>query len=58
MKISITLSDRESEFLQNMQKLINDQPASKGKQYSIEDVMHLIIEHVITLGESMHGGHA
>jgi len=58
MKISITLSDREKEFLQNMQKLLNNQESSKGKKYSLEDVIHIMIEHAITLGESMHRGHA
>lgn len=60
MKITITLTKRESEFLQNLQKLFNDQKTvnQTKTKYSLEDVIHEIIGHAISSGESMHRGQA
>jgi hypothetical protein len=60
MKITINLAERELKFLQNLQKLFNDQnPRNQTKtKYSLEDVIHEIIEHAILLGEGMHRGQA
>jgi hypothetical protein len=60
MKITITLTERELQFLQNLQKLFNDQKTENQTRTknSLEDVIHEIIGHAILLGESMHRGQA
>lgn len=58
MQITITLTDQELQFLQNIQNLINSKKASDQKKYSVEDVVHECISMAISLGASMHRGQA
>lgn len=58
MQITITLSDQELEFLQNIQNSVNSKKTSDQKQFSLEDVVHECISMAISLGASMHRGHA
>lgn len=58
MQITITLTDQEVEFLQNIQNLISSKKTSDQNQYSLEDVVHECISMAISLGASMHRGQA
>jgi hypothetical protein len=58
MQITITLSDQEVEFLQNIQKLINGKTTSLEKQCTIEDVIHECITATLSLGVNMQRGQA
>ena len=59
MEITVKLSEREIQFLQNLQNTFNNlKPEEKSKvEYSLEDIIHIIIEHAISLGEGTQGGH-
>ncbi len=53
MQVTITLTDQELKFLQNIQYLINKGKISDQKQCSLEDIIHECIKTAISLGVSM-----
>ena len=65
MKLTITLTDEESRFLQNLQGLINGRKRFGQEQCTLEDVIHECIKTVIYSGaettenaEKENGGHS
>lgn len=54
--LSITLTEQELSFLENMQKLINSH--SPQEKCTLEDVIHECIKNAISLGADMHRGQA
>ena len=58
MRITITLTQREIEFLQRMQDLMNREQTEIKKYFSFEDIVHECLEQLIALGASMHKGQA
>lgn len=50
MKLTITLTDEESRFLQNLQGLINDRKKIGQGRCTLEDVIHECIKTVIYSG--------
>jgi hypothetical protein len=58
MQITITLTDQEHEFLQNIQKLINTKTTPSQTQCTLEDVIHECITNAISMGASMQRGQA
>jgi len=58
MQITITLTDQEHEFLQNIQKSINSKTTPSQKQCTLEDVIHECITTVFSIGASMQRGQA
>jgi hypothetical protein len=58
MQITITLTDQEHEFLQNIRKLINSKTRPSEKQCTLEDVIHECITNAISMGVSMQKGQA
>jgi len=58
MKITITLTDQELEFLQNVQNLINSETTPKQKHCSLEDVIHECIINAISSGVDGQRGQA
>jgi hypothetical protein len=53
MKLTITLTDEESRFLQNLQGLINDRKKFGQGRCTLEDVVHECIKTVIYSGAQM-----
>ena len=53
MKLTITLTDEESRFLQNLQGLINDRKKFGQGPCTLEDVIHECIKTVIYSGAQM-----
>ena len=53
MKLTITLTDEEMRFLQNLQSLINDKKRFGQERCTLEDVIHESIKTVIYSGGHM-----
>jgi len=58
MKITITLTDQELEFLQKVQNLINSEITPGQQQCSLEYVIHECIINAISSGVDRHRGQA
>jgi hypothetical protein len=58
MKITITLTDQELEFLQKVQNLINSEITPGQQQSSLEDVIHECIINAISSGVDRQRGQA
>jgi len=55
MKLTITLTDEESRFLQNLQSLINGKERFGQERCTLEDVIHECIKTVIYSGANPTG---
>jgi len=57
MQLTITLTEQEVEFLQNVLKSMNSEKQEQ-EHVSFDDVVHLCISMVMSFGASMHRGQA
>jgi len=58
MQVTVTLTDREMVFLQNIQKMMNMKKTPLENQTTLEDIIHECITTVISLGINMQKGQA